>query len=316
MERFEISCKDGWRIQLKRYPGLRPVLFVHGMGANSSNFDLNPKWSLARYLNDRGYDCWIVELRGRGRSRPPDGLRRPDWNFEDFLLKDLTAAVEFMRSHNPRPYHWIGHSMGGMLGYCWAIRNPGPQPESLVLFGTPLGFDPAQWALRLWGMAVQVHRMLPTVDQRTIGRLAFPLMNKNRRALNFFLRYLANPDNIEDQVARDIFDRLVTNESAGIILQFADWVRNGHVRSADRSFDYTENLDRVTQPVLLISGESDRMAPPAVAEKFIPRLGSRKVRHVVLRHDGGFSCDYGHGDLVLGCRAPEEVYPLVAGWLE
>jgi hypothetical protein len=29
----------------------------------------------------------------------------------------------------------------------------------------------------------------------------------------------------------------------------------------------------------------------------------------------GFSADYGHGDLVLGRRAPEELFPLVADFL-
>lgn len=314
MERHEITTEDGWAIQLRRYPGEGPpVLLVHGMGANSYNFDLNRRWSLARYLSRQGFDSWVVELRGRGATRPPPG--RPDWDFEDFLHHDLAAAVGLLQRVRAQPLHWIGHSMGGMLGIAWACCRSQEMLRSLVLFGTPLGFEPGQWALRLWGLMVQVHRVLPTLDQESLGRRLLPLMNRNRKALDFFLRYLANPDNIADEVAVEIFEKLVTNESPGIILQFSDWVRSGEVRSTDRSYSYTGNLWRVRRPLLFISGRYDRMAPPKVQERFHRRLGSPEVVHRLLSVENGFSTDYGHGDLVLGRRAPEEVYPLVAEWL-
>jgi len=315
METHEVTTEDGWRIPLRRYPGPgQPVLLVHGMGANSHNFDLNRRWSLARYLAGEGFDSWVVELRGRGATRPPPG-GRTDWDFEDFLHRDLAAAVELVQQVRRQPLHWIGHSMGGMLGVAWACCRPQEVIRSLVLFGTPLGFEPGQWALRLWGWMVQVHRVLPTLDQESLGRRLLPLMSRNRKALDFFLRYLANPENIADEVAVEIFEKLVTNESPGIILQFSDWVRCGQIRSADRSYSYTDNIWRVRRPIMFVSGRHDRMAPPRVLERFRPRLGSPEVVQRLLSAENGFSTDYGHGDLVLGRRAPEEVYPLVAEWL-
>src|SRR5437762_3069804 len=75
------TTPDGWRIALYRYrPGDRPgdhpgngagrpvaadpVLLIPGIGANRYNFDLNDQSSLARTLQARGYDTWVVEPRG------------------------------------------------------------------------------------------------------------------------------------------------------------------------------------------------------------------------------------------------------------
>ncbi|MBN2493309.1 MAG: alpha/beta hydrolase [Deltaproteobacteria bacterium] len=315
METHRVETDDGWTLRLDRYPGDRAVLFVHGMGANHHNFDLNERHSLALYLHRKGFDCWVVELRGRGESvrRTPG---KEDWQFEDFLHRDMRRVVSFLRERGCSPVHWIGHSMGGMLGVAFAECYGQSDLRSLSLFGTPLRFGRKQWMLKLWGSLVQVHRFVPTLDQEKWGRRLLPLMARNRQALQFFLRFLANPDNVDTETILDIFDKLVTNEAPGIILQFSDWVRSGHVRSADRGFDYTDHLHRMTVPALFVCGVDDLMAPPRIIARQIDRLGTRRVRQVVLSRKNGYRADYGHGDLIIGRHAPDEVYPLIAAWID
>ena len=170
-----LQTDDGWTNLLVRYPGKGPpVLFVHGMGANRYNFDLNPRQSLARTAAAAGWDCWVVELRGRGRSQAPEG--KADWNFEDFLHRDLTSAVRRVQEITGKPVHWVGHSMGGMLGVAFVECYGDAAVRSLTLFGTPLAFERDQWMLRLWGTLAQVHRVVPTMDQEKWGRRMLPLM--------------------------------------------------------------------------------------------------------------------------------------------
>ncbi|NMB77060.1 MAG: alpha/beta hydrolase [Myxococcales bacterium] len=315
MEIVPLATDDGWTVHLYHLEGASgaPVLFVHGMGANRFNFDLNERHSLARAALAQGYDPWIVEMRGRGRSRAAKG--NADWNFEDFLHRDLRRMVPFVVERRGQALHWVGHSMGGMLGVAYQESHPGPEVRSLTLFGTPLAFEKDQLMLRLWGHLVRVHRFLPTMDQEAWGRRMLPLMRQSPEALKFFLRYLANPDNIDPATSQDIFARLVTNESAGITLQFSDWVRRGEVRSADGGFNYTGELPRVRVPALFFSGPEDRMAPAEITARMLSRLGSSLRRQVVLSMENGFSADYGHGDLLLGKEAPAEVYPMVFRWL-
>ncbi len=324
MKEYTVETDDGWSIHLHRYSpensgdaagAENPGLFVHGMGANRYHFDLNERHSLARRVVPAGYDSWVVELRGRGLSPVPEGAE-PDWNFEDFLHRDIRRAVSFVCERTGKPVHWVGHSMGGMLGVAYAEVYGGEDLSSLTLFGTPLVFGRRQVMIRMWGMAAQVHRFLPTMDQEKWGRRVLPLMNRSSRGLDFLLRFLANPDNLDDETIPEIFNKLVTNESTGITLQFSDWVRSGEVRSVDRTFSYSARLGQVKQPCMFVCGIDDMMAPPNYIRRQIKRLGTKQVRMLTLSRDNGFSSDYGHGDLIIGVNAPDEVYPLVIDWLD
>src|SRR5512140_3464556 len=87
---YHARTHDGWRLALYRHaPGRRshrtPVLLCHGMASNRWDMDGPGRISLARYLVRRGYDVWVVELRGAGRSTRPSlwNGKRYDWTFED-----------------------------------------------------------------------------------------------------------------------------------------------------------------------------------------------------------------------------------------
>ncbi|HOX44931.1 MAG TPA: alpha/beta fold hydrolase [Myxococcota bacterium] len=318
---YLLRCADGWALHVVRYrppagapTGRGPALFVHGMGANRHNFDLNARHSLARDASRSGFDAFVVELRGRGRSQPPPGVRA-NWCFDDFLERDLPVVMELVARETGQPVHWVGHSMGGMLGLAWAVRHGEEQLRSLSLFGTPLAFARGQLGLQAWSLVVQLQRFLPTLDQEAWGRRLVPVVRRIPRALRPFLRFLANPDNVDLETTADIFGHLVTNEAPALILQFADWVRAGEFRTADRSFSFTQHLARVHRPVLMVCGREDLMAPLQASARHLPRLGSQDVQRIVLSRANGFSADYGHGDLIIGRNAPVEVYPIVLAWL-
>jgi pimeloyl-ACP methyl ester carboxylesterase len=318
---YLLRTADGWSLHVVRYrppagapAGHGPALFVHGMGANRFNFDLNESHSLAQAVSRAGFDAWLVELRGRGRSQPPPGVRA-NWCFDDFLQRDLPTVMELLAQETGQPVHWVGHSMGGMLGLAWAVRHGEEQLRSLSLFGTPLAFAKGQLGLQAWSLVVQLQRFLPTLDQEAWGRRMVPLVRRLPKALRPFLRFLANPDNVDLEITADLFGRLVTNEAPALILQFADWVRAGEFRTADRSFSFTRHLDRVHRPVLMVCGLEDLMAPCQASARYLPSLGSSSVQRIVLSRANGFSADYGHGDLVIGRNAPAEVYPIVLAWM-
>ena len=90
--RHHAATRDGWRITLHHRPPrpaahASPVILCHGMGSNRYNVDGPGRTSLARFLQRRGYDVWVLELRGAGCSRrllrlPPVPYR---WSFEDYV---------------------------------------------------------------------------------------------------------------------------------------------------------------------------------------------------------------------------------------
>ena len=77
-----------------------PVLLCHGLGANRYNFDLGTRASLARFLQEAGFDVWSIDLRGRGGV----GWRvwgeersRGDHVFDDYVREDARAAIHHVR---------------------------------------------------------------------------------------------------------------------------------------------------------------------------------------------------------------------------
>jgi pimeloyl-ACP methyl ester carboxylesterase len=75
------------------------VLLVHGISSNSQCLDFGlERWSLAAHLARAGFDCFALDLRGHGRSRPARGGVARDWSFDDYLRKDVPAALDAVRA--------------------------------------------------------------------------------------------------------------------------------------------------------------------------------------------------------------------------
>ncbi len=86
---------------MTQFSGERTLLYVHGTTqAASSTFDLPlDGLSWMDYIARHGYDVYLVDLRGYGRStRPPEmakaAAENPPIVRTDVAVKDLAAAVD------------------------------------------------------------------------------------------------------------------------------------------------------------------------------------------------------------------------------
>ncbi|CAM8942167.1 unnamed protein product [Rhodiola kirilowii] len=64
-----------WKLALWRYtPSAQapsrnhPLLLLSGVGTNAIGYDLSPESSFARHMSRKGFDTWILEVRGTGLS--------------------------------------------------------------------------------------------------------------------------------------------------------------------------------------------------------------------------------------------------------
>ena len=99
-----------------------------------------------------------------------------------------------------------------------------------------------------------------------------------------------------------------------VVRQFARWITTHAFTSYDGSFDYQAPLSTVRQPFTLLAGSRDLLAPPLAVAQAQEHLGG-PVKFIVAGRAHGFSEDYGHADLMLGRRAPDEIFPLVETFL-
>ncbi len=146
--RYFADTSDGWRLALHRYEAVspattrRPLLLVHGIATNSRNFDLDANNSLARWLAQRGHDVWLLDLRGCGASRqPPAAHHIREISFDDFVERDAPAAVaRVLGATGTDSVHWIGYSMGGMIGAAALAAGTVSEVASLTMIGSPMAF--------------------------------------------------------------------------------------------------------------------------------------------------------------------------------
>lgn len=310
-QQYRVPTADGAAIALGRYrprggpPRPFSVVLCHGLATNRFGLDFDERWSLARHLARRGFETWVLELRGRGvAGRPLDAT------FDEQAQHDVAAALATVRStSNGGPVAWVGHSKGALVALAHLARNPAAPIRALVAMGAPLNLSPEPGLSEFVALAGPALK-LPYVPLRAMTK-PFAWWGLPPAPLG---PYLANPDNIDAAMARMAIAHVTADVSGGVARQFARWVRTGAF-DADDGFDYRLALKQVTVPTLLMAGAKDKLAPPHSVRAGVQQLGGpTQFKELSVRE--GFSADYGHGDLALGRNAPDEVYPLVADFLE
>jgi pimeloyl-ACP methyl ester carboxylesterase len=119
----------------------RTVLYVHGATYPASTaFDLQlGGLSWMDYIASRGYDVYLLDLRGYGKSVRPkemseDPKNNPPLVRGDTAVKDIGAVVDFIlkRRNIPR-VNLLGWSWGTSTTATYTTQNPG-KIERLVLY--------------------------------------------------------------------------------------------------------------------------------------------------------------------------------------
>lgn len=310
-EVYRVPTDDGARIALGRYfPSERkfkhPVVLAHGLGTNRFALDFDERYSLAQYLARRGFETWVLELRGRGVAG-----RGFDSSFDEQAEHDVKAALKTVLSAQSEPEGvlWVGHSKGALLAYAHLGRHADAPIRAIVALGSPVSFASHAGVRQFVSLLKPVMR-LPVIPLRLLTRPVVPL----GLPPDPIGRYLVNPKNMDPKVVHQAIAHVSSDLLGGVARQFTRWLEHDTFDAND-AFDYRKGMKNVRVPVLLLSGEKDLLAPPDSVEHAQTLLGGPVEKKRLGKRHGQVE-DYGHGDLSLGERAPEEVFPLVAEFLE
>lgn len=307
-ELYRVPTADGSAIALGRYHPrgprrfVEPVILGHSLGTNRFNLDFDERYSVARGLARRGFETWVLELRGHGLAGSSAGA-----TFDTEAEHDVAAALSAVVSTGAPAVNWVGHSRGGLLVYAHLARHPTAPIRAIVTLGSPLSFAtqpevrrfvnilgpslrlselPLHWAGKAWPFALLPEPVGP---------------------------YLARADNMDPLVIRQAIAHVSAPVPGGVARQFSRWIRDD-VFDGEDGFDYRRGMKAITVPVMAIAGARDLLVPP-VSSHAVQELVSGPVELVNVAASSGFSTDYGHGDLILGRRAPDEVVPRIADFL-
>src|SRR4051812_19999224 len=137
---IEIYVRNKRPADLSAFRPERTLLFVHGATYPAhTSFDLKlDGLSWMDYIAARGYDVYLLDLRGYGMTRPQEMDQAPDANAPIVrgvtAVTDISAVVDFiLKRRNIARLNLLGWSWGTTLMATYTTQNPG-KVERLALY--------------------------------------------------------------------------------------------------------------------------------------------------------------------------------------
>jgi pimeloyl-ACP methyl ester carboxylesterase len=279
---IEIFVRNKRPASMTAFRPERTVVYVHGATYPAHTaFDLKlGGLSWMEYIAQRGYDVYLLDLRGYGKSTRPkemseDAAKNPPLVRGDTAVKDIGTVVDFVlaRRNIPR-VNLLGWSWGTTLMATYASQN-NAKVERLVLYAP-------SW-IRQTPSLVQTGPG-PTPAYRTVSRDA---------ALGRWMTGVP-----EDKKATLIpagwfdawADATFASDPEGAKMN-PPMLRapNGVVQDGLDFFGAGKpyyDPARITAPTLLVLGEWDRDTPPYMAQTLFPLLTNSPGKRFVMLAEG------------------------------
>ncbi|MBV8466635.1 MAG: alpha/beta fold hydrolase [Burkholderiales bacterium] len=265
------------------------VLMVHGAIANARTFYSEKGKGLGPWLAARGFDVYIMDLRGRGASLPKlaRGARHGQ---TETIVDDIPLVLGDIarRRGDDVAVHCVGHSWGGVLISSTLARHPA-------------------WAKRVASCAyLATKRRIGVWNLRRIGTIEL-FWSSLASAMCLVFGYLPA---LRFGIGAD-------DESVKSLRQSQLWVRSRRWRDSDDGFDYAAALaNGGLPPTLYLAGSKDPvLGHPEDVARFIQESGPHRHHLQLLGTVAGLSREYGHVDMLTHAAAESEVYPFVEAWL-
>jgi len=201
-----------------------PVLLVHAIGCDHRMWDglgtaLSPRFRVIR-----------MDVRGHGRSAVTPRPYSLDQLADD--ARDLLDSLKIDKAH------WVGLSMGGMIGQAFALRHP-QRLRKLVLANTTSTYGtqgPEMWEARA----------------KAVGEGGMAAVKELAMQRYFTDDFRASSSDIVDRIGSGF---LATDPEGYIACC-----------NAIRDLDFSGDLHRIKAPTLVIAGEKDVGTPVAMSK--------------------------------------------------
>jgi len=212
-----------------------PVLLAHAIGCDHRMWE-----DVAALLAPR-HRVLAVDARGHGRSPVPP---RP-YSLAG-MADDARRVLDRLGIERA---HWVGLSMGGMVGQAFALAHP-ERLGRLVLANTTSAYGPE--GRPMWDNRIRLVREggLAAIRDMVAARYFSPAFLERRR---------------------DVVDR--------VMARFLETPAEGYLGCCEaiRELDYTEALAGIRAPTLAIAGEIDQGTPPAMLRAIAERIPGARL---------------------------------------
>ena len=307
-----VATEDGANICVQHLPtNGYPIILAHGISSNHHFWNLTPEYSLALYLQSKGFDVYNIDFRGHGyATHDPQGKKQiQGWNVDSYGI-DIAAVVAYIHTKKPeqKPFY-IGHSLGGLAFISYLAHYGSSNVEGAVIVASPFDFRHKEPLLKI---AEQGARS-------SFAPIPTPLLAHFASLFPSTPVYIDNllwgKDTITPDIRRLMYQRIVSTMTPKELSHLAKSLSQEAFSPAHGENTYAQNLSEHNIPALFLAGRADRVAPVDRVLGYYYALGSTDKQIHILGKHYGFSKDYGHIDYALAKEAPKEVFPLIEQWL-
>jgi pimeloyl-ACP methyl ester carboxylesterase len=281
---IEVFVRNKRPANLAAFRPERTVLYVHGATYPASTaFDLKlDGQSWMDYIAARGYDVYLLDLRGYGKStRPPemaqDAAAHPPIVRGDTAAKDVAAVVDFIlaRRNIPR-LSLIGWSWGTTTMASYTTQNSG-KVERLVLYAP-------QWIRQTASLTGPSAGSGPLGAYRKVTR---------EQALQRWMTGVPE-DKKSSLIPAGWFDAwadatFATDPEGAKANPPYLRAPNGVLQDSNESWAAGKpyyDPAKITVPTLLVQAEWDRDLPPYMAQTLFPLLVNAPGKRYVMLPEG------------------------------
>jgi predicted alpha/beta hydrolase len=283
----------------------RSVFMLHGEAECGRIFYDDSNRGLARYLAGLGYEVFVADLGGRGRSLVPD-QQQSSLTVHDLITEAIPALLQSAAQHSvvvtntqqtavaeafkpcaTGPDVWVAHGFGAvLLSAAWA-RMPESQrcAKQWVFFNGRRRFSATQ---RIAGFCVKL--FCHSLTEKLVSwRNLFPA---TRLGLG------------------------TADENASWYQTYASWM-NGKSWCGDDGFDYhAALLSAKVPPTLHLAAASDKVFSNLVdVRNFIHELGPHDARLLVVDQIAASKRRYNHLPMLLDQSAEQDLFAPLQSWL-
>ncbi|MFK8019701.1 MAG: alpha/beta fold hydrolase [Pseudomonadales bacterium] len=293
-ESMMVTVSAGPQLHMKRFcadkvnPGT-PVFMVHGLAEDGHIFYSGRGKGLAPYLAAEGYDVYVADMRGSGKSWPSVSPKSTHGQHQA-INEDIPALLRaIVRKRGPIPQIWISHGWGGVITSSnFARYGDAHAPvQAMVYFGSRRLVLDNGWrknfALKvLWktglSLASRVTGYVPT------RRFKIGTTNETRKNFSDALRWMFTEPWLDPE---DEFD-----------------------------YQLSAKMRRFPASLYLACASDTVYGCPDDVRHFIAGLGEHNGQLIVLGKSGGSLQDYGHIGMLSAVEAEADHFPALLDWLD
>ena len=264
-----------------------PVLLVHGSLENGRIFYSKSGRGLAPFLAQQGYDVFVADLRGRGKSEPAIS-GQSDFGLSHTLEEDFPAFINKIKElKGDVPQFWGAHSWGGVLMLAYLARPAVPvHVQAMAFFASKRRISIR--SLKKFLMVDVMWRCVASAAVAVTGALPAKRL----------------------KMGSDNETRLTHRQTNAWVVQ-KPWL-HWHDK-----FDYAAALQQQLPPTLYLAGaDDDVLGHPTDVEKLLLETGCRSSALRILSKANGHLHDYNHIDILTHHDAVKDHFPMVVKWFK